>query len=101
MASSILSLILLLQLMCSGAVDQPLQAPASPPLSCSIQEELHTARLWWGLIDPELSAWFARLPFSEADEGETILWDWSWRGFLASLFNTHLTKEDATYAPSV
>ena len=37
---------------------------------------------WWGLIDPELSLWFARLP-GQADEAPA--WDWSLHGLLQAL----------------
>lgn len=42
-------------------------------------------RNWWGLIDPELSLWFARLP-GEADAPPS--WDWSVQALLRALFGT-------------
>ena len=50
-------------------------------------------RLWWGLIDPELSTWFARLPMETDSADASILWDWSWCGFLAALFSQPMAKE--------
>ncbi len=52
-------------------------------------------QLFFGMLDPSLSAWFARVPFAQEEEErkETVLWDWSWRGFLASLFGQPLVKE--------
>lgn len=101
MASSILSLVLSFQLLFSSGETASPQAFTPQALVSHPQENLHVSRLWWGLIDPELSAWFARLPFAEEDPDAPILWDWSWRGFLASLFDIRMTKEAAIHAPSV
>ena len=60
-------------------------------------DDPHASKVWWGLIDPELSLWFARIP---EETEEPILWDWSWRGFFAALFPQSLVKE-ADHAPSV
>ena len=59
------------------------------------------SRLWWGLIDPEMSLWCAQLPRQESAPDSRILWDWSWRGFLAALFGIPVVEEvsaDAAHA---
>ena len=73
MTATILSLLLAAQMLC-----QPVSQPPSLPVPC--QE----TRLWWGMIDPELSLWFSRLP--DAEETQPVIWDYSWRGLLAALF---------------
>ncbi len=55
-------------------------------------------RLWWSLIDPDLAAHFALLPGREGNAPERIVWDWSWRGFLAALFGIPQEKEAQTHA---
>ena len=82
----LLSAILSLQLMCTPA-PSTIDAPA----------DSQAVRLWWGLIDPELSLWFSRLPLEETDD-KPILWDFSWRGFLAALFGTPIVTEEVTNA---
>ena len=63
-------------------------------LALSPREQVQETRLWWGLIDPELSAWFARVPgVKNAEEDKPVLWDWSWRGFLAAIFGVEMVKE--------
>lgn len=89
MTSPLLSLLLAFQLMFSSA--PAIQTNPSAPES---------TRLWWGLIDPELSLWFSRLPLEEADKAP-ILWDFSWRGFLASLFSSPLMMEEVSHAAHV
>lgn len=86
MTSPLLSLLLAFQLMCSPAPAMQTN-PAVP----------ESARLWWGLIDPELSLWFSRLPLEDSEEGP-ILWDFSWRGFLASLFAMPRLMEEVSHA---
>ncbi|MBE5811604.1 MAG: hypothetical protein E7318_11820 [Clostridiales bacterium] len=86
MTAAFLSLLLAAQL-----ISQPAQpAPNMPPLP---QEY----RLWWGLIDPELSLWFSRLPLEEAED-TPVMWDFSWRGFLAALFGQTLLMEEVPNA---
>lgn len=80
-----ISMLLLTQLLCKPAPVQPLNCTPAQP-----------TRLWWGLIDPELSTWFSRLPME--DEDQPILWDFSWQGFLAALFGQPLVKEVSPYA---
>lgn len=93
MTNSVLSLLLSLQLLLSGATCfSPVQT-SLPPIARAAQEAPVEQRLWWGLIDPEMSAWFARLPLDEGREDDRILWDWSWRGFLAALFGIPAEKE--------
>lgn len=91
----LLSLLLALQLMFSGAsYHQPAQTiPA--------QTAPQVSRLWWGMLDPELSAWFAHIPMKEQDSQRHILWNWSWRGFLAALFEQPMLKEASADAASV
>ena len=91
MTNTILSLLLCLQLLAAPLLPAP--ADAAVPTDAPAQ-----SRLWWGLIDPELSAWFSRLPMEEENAEEPILWDWSWRGFLAALFGVPMEKEAASDA---
>ena len=91
MSKSLLTLLMSLQLMLT---------PAAPMQTIHTCTPAQPTRLWWGLIDPELSVWFARLPL-ETQNGTPILWDWSWRSFLASLFGQPVMKEaipDAAHA---
>lgn len=92
MPKSILSLLLVLQLLTA--------APHGSTISFSPDEaaSAQPSRLWWGLIDPELSLWFSRLPLDEDSEAP-VLWDWSWQGFLAALFGHPMTKEAIPHAP--
>ena len=82
MTSAILSLILAAQLMCSPSPSTPMNPADSGP-----------SRLWWGLIDPEMSLWFSRLPLEE-EKDAPVIWDFSFRGFLAALFGTPLLTEE-------
>lgn len=95
MPSILLSLLLALQMMFSGAVFQ------QPVRTAPVQEPPQVSRLWWGMLDPELSTWFARIPMEEREPERHILWNWSWRGFLAALFQQPMLKEAATDASSV
>lgn len=81
--SMLLSALLLLS---SGPLAQ--NTLAQPTASAPSEE-----RLWWGLIDPELSTWFAQLPMQEDNADDFLHWDWSWRGFLAALFGQPIVKE--------
>lgn len=95
MTQTILSLLLSAQLLCAAPQPQALSMQASPQAA--------PARLWWSLIDPELSLWFARLPDeSSAPEStpdrERVIWDWSWRGFLAAIWGRPLVKGEAAHA---
>ena len=87
MAVMLLSLLLSLQLSVSSALPFREAEPAPAP-----------HRLWWGMIDPELSAWFARLPGDAEEAPHPVLWNWSWRGFLAALTGQHtlLEADDAS-----
>lgn len=96
MTNTILSLILSLHIICSAGIE-PSLPPAAPSLVAHCPEQ-HVSRLWWGMIDPELSAWCARLPFDEANEDTPILWDWSWRSFWASLFDFRIIREEPAHA---
>lgn len=91
MQNVILSWLLSLQLLLSAPVPATISTLESTP-SAGVQQ-----RLWWGMIDPDLAAWFARIP--QEKEEEPILWDFSWRGFLASLFGQRLAKEESIHAP--
>ena len=57
------------------------------------------SRLWWGLIDPEMSLWFSHLPL-EPEESTPVLWDWSWKGLLAALFGNPKVKEATGHVPA-
>ena len=81
MSKLLLSAILSFQLMCTPA-----------PSTIDVPEDSQAVRLWWGLIDPELSLWFSRLPLEETED-KPVLWDFSWRGFLAALFGTPIMPE--------
>lgn len=95
MPSILLSLFLALQLMLSStAYHQPVQ-------TTPVQEPPQVSRLWWGMLDPELSTWFARIPMEQHDLELPILWNWSWRGFLAALFEQPMLKEASTNESSV
>ena len=84
MTNLLLPLLLSAQLMTAEAT--PLPQQKLPPM--------HAERLMWGLIDPELSAWFAQLPDERTeDDAPRVLWDWSWQGLLAALFGDSLIKE--------
>ena len=96
MHRTILSWLLSLQMLL-GAPDS-LPAPQTCLMNlrpAPVQER----RLWWGLIDPELSLWFSRLPDSSRAGDASIRWDFSWRGFLAALFGQPIIEEDAAHAP--
>ena len=95
MPNILLSLLLALQLMLPGTVSHP-PAPTIP-----VQEPPQVSRLWWGMIDPELSTWFSRIPMEEQDSDRPILWNWSWRGFLAALFHQPMLKEASDDASTV
>ena len=86
MSKLLLSALLSLQLMCTPA-----------PSIIDVPTDSQVVPLWWGLIDPELSLWFSRLPLEETDD-KPILWDFSWRGFLAALFGTPIMPEEVTNA---
>lgn len=68
-------------------------APAALPETAAIQSPV-----FWGMIDPELSLWFSRVP-EKTCPGKTILWDFSWRGFLAALIGQPMYTEDPAHAP--
>ena len=80
-----ISMLLITQLLCQPAPARPLQVT-----------QPQATRLWWGLIDPELSTWFSRLPME--DGNEPILWDFSWQSFLAALFGQPVIKEVSPHA---
>ena len=89
MTNLLLPLLLSAQLMTAEAT--PLPQQKLPPM--------HAERLMWGLIDPEMSAWFALLPAEGDEDAETpVLWDWSWRGFWASLFDFRIIREAPAHA---
>ena len=88
MCNALLSFLLALQL-AAGTPPMMFAAPASLPAAETVQE----ARLWWGLIDPEMSLWCVQLPQQEKHPEAPVLWDWSWRGFLAALFGIPAEKE--------
>ena len=93
MMNTLLTLLLTLQL----TVPLPMTSPAEAAFIYPSQS-IHANKVWWGLIDPELSTWFARLPADEA--AAPLLWDWSWRSFFAALFPQPLVQE-ADHASAV
>ena len=96
MLNPMLSLLLSLQLLCSGTTLSPVQPSTSyQPLALArtTQNSPEVQRVVWGLIDPELATWFSHIPSEETEWEERILWDWSWRGFLAALFECPVVKE--------
>ena len=64
--------------------------PAAPP-----KADLQSHQLWWGMIDPELSSWFAHIPDEDANSSLPVLWNWSWRSFWAALTRQPLVQEAA------
>lgn len=84
MLAILLSLLLALQLTFTN------QPPAAPPTAA-----VQPRQLWWGMIDPELSAWFARVPDDADSSGNPVMWNWSWRGFWAALTRQPIVKEAA------
>ena len=80
MLTMFLSYLLSLQLLLVPTPCAAQDAPASP------------APVFWGMIDPELSLWFSRTPF-ERQPGRRVLWDFSWRGFLAALTGQPILAE--------
>ena len=88
MLTMILSYLLDAQMMAAPAPAAVPEAPAVP------------TPLFWGMIDPELSLWFSRTP-QEGPSGKPVMWDFSWRGFLAALIGQPMLMEDAAHAPLV
>ena len=86
MTNTLLALLLSFQLALPMQHAEPQKALYHP------RQHTQAEKTWWGLIDPELALWFARLP-GEAED--TILWDWSWQGFFSALFPQPLIKEDS------
>ena len=99
MTATILSCILSAQLFLSAPLSS---GQVHADLSLVPHPQVQAERLWWGLIDPDLSAWFSRIPMEENEKtDEPVRWDWSWRGFLAALFNWAPVKEGACDAAHV
>ena len=98
MASILLTLMLSLQLIGTPQMDrkgfptEPYDSRILPP---------RVQKLWWGMLDPELSAWFARIPDEAAEADLPLHWNWSWRSFLAALFDQPLLKEASPDARSL
>lgn len=84
MTAILLSLLLALQL------TRPTPLPPSPAST-----DVQPRQLWWGMIDPELSAWFARIPDDQEVDALPILWNWSWRGIFAALKSQPIVQEAA------
>ncbi len=97
MQSAILSWILSLQMLLATPIYPQDAQPC--PLTRLPTDQAQETRLWWGLIDPELSLWFSRLPERAPAPDAPVLWDFSWRGFLAALFGQPIIEEDAAHAP--
>ena len=85
MLTTFLSYLLSLLLMLAPATSLPRDLPAVK------------TQVLWGMIDPELSLWFSRVP-GAVKPSRTVLWDFSWRGFLAALFGQPMIQE-ASHAP--
>ena len=94
MYSTILAWILSLQMLLSMLI------PA-PPLSVQSGSPAQETCLFWGLIDPELSLWFSRIPQESRHTDKRLHWDFTWRGFLAALMHQPIIKEDPAHAPQV
>ena len=88
MLTMILSYLLAAQMMAAPAPAALPEAPAVP------------TPLFWGMIAPELSLWFSRVP-QKSQPGKPVMWDFSWRGFLAALIGQPMLMEDAAHAPLV
>ena len=58
-----------------------------------VQEEPRMERLMWGMLDPELSAWYARVPSGTGMDTSPIAWRWGWQAFWAALFQQPIVKE--------
>lgn len=86
-----MSIILLSLLLCAQLT---FAAPSAAPARPSVEPR----QLWWGLIDPELSAWFTRIPDESDSQDSHVLWNWSWRSFWAALTNQTLIKETSDAA---
>lgn len=84
MLSILLSLLLALQLTCTNLPSALPPDPGAQP-----------RQLWWGMIDPELSSWFARIPGISSDAPFPVSWNWSWKSFWAALIQQPLVKETA------
>lgn len=65
------------------------------PLSVPVQATPQPRQMWWGMIDPELSSWFAHIPDEDANSSLPVLWNWSWRSFWAALTRQPLVQEAA------
>ncbi len=99
MFNILLSLILALHMLLSGAVPSPAAEPDI--IFTQVQTQPRPQQLMWGMLDPELSVWYARIPLDREDEAYPIRWNWTWRGFLAALFEQPMLKEAAADAPSI
>ena len=96
MASILMTLFLTLTLACSHPHPLSDAQQACSPSSVPPQSQ----KLFWGMLDPELSAWFARVPHENASSMTLLQWDWSWRGFFSALFERPMLKEAGTDAQS-
>lgn len=99
MNSIILAWILSLQMLLSMLFGTANLLPARQTDTSS--GDLQESRLFWGMIDPELSLWFSRIPDTRQEDASPLHWDFSLRGFLSALFAQPIIKEDATHAPQV
>ena len=63
------------------------------PPSVPVQATPQPRQMWWGMIDPELSSWFAHIPDEDANSSLPVLWNWSWRSFWAALTRQPLVQE--------
>ena len=96
MTSTLLSMLLSLQILFSTTDQSPALRPHTMVLTPHEQVEIN--RVWWGMTDPETSLWFSRIPSDDPQPRTPVIWDFSWRGFLAALFGPSIIQE-APHAP--
>ena len=65
------------------------------PPSVPVQAPPQPRQMWWGMIDPELSSWFAHIPDEDANSSLPVLRNWSRRSFWAALTRQPLVQEAA------
>lgn len=89
MLAMLLSLMLALQMLLPG-LPVPVRQDTLHPC---VQEEPRMERLMWGMLDPELSAWYARVPSDDGADARPVMWRWGWRAFWAALLQQPIVKE--------
>lgn len=89
MLAILLSLMLALQMLLPGSPVPVRQDSVYP----RVQEEPRMERLMWGMLDPELSAWYARVPSEAGTDARPVVWRWGWHAFWAALLQQPIVKE--------